>query len=356
MAGSYGGFDGGSDGVDGFDGGSDGSDGGFDGFVGLDGGDAGWLKRMTTESRSDGERADGWAHKIREGRVDGLTTRIVHERADGLTRKIREELTVGWTLFVDVVQVVTWARKKRRASLVDSVALMAWIASTLALTVTLMMATMEASMASSRSKEETTEKSDREGLKGKCQKERRCHGSTVVLMETSMASMASMASMVASRALVVAVTVPLEWLTLMVAEPKRNDERAGGLTPRCEGILTVALEIDGFGDDCVYGSDDSTDDFDGTDSNVGFDGGFDGCAGGLAGVDGFDGGVVSVAETDDRKIREERADGLTQRLVDDDGSESGGCRWTNTSTTSCLRRTQRKSESSSALDSSHSLH
>ena len=49
-------------------------------------------------------------------------------------------------------------------------------------------------------------------------------------------------------------------------------------------------------------------------------------------------------------ISEERADGLTQRLVDDDGSESGGCRWTNTSTTSCLRRTQRKFESSSALD------
>ena len=55
---------------------------------------------------------------------------------DGLTHMIREELTVGWTLFVDVVQVVTWARTKRGASLVDSMALMAWIASTLALTVT----------------------------------------------------------------------------------------------------------------------------------------------------------------------------------------------------------------------------
>ena len=50
------------------------------------------------------------------------------------------------------------------------------------------------------------------------------------------------------------------------------------------------------------------------------------------------------------KSSEERADGLTQRLVDDDGSESGGYRWTNTSTTSCLRRTQRKFEPSSALD------
>ena len=49
-------------------------------------------------------------------------------------------------------------------------------------------------------------------------------------------------------------------------------------------------------------------------------------------------------------IGEERADGFTQRLVDDDGSESGGCRWTNTSTTSCLQRTQRKFESSSALE------
>ena len=50
------------------------------------------------------------------------------------------------------------------------------------------------------------------------------------------------------------------------------------------------------------------------------------------------------------KICEERADGLTQWLVDGDGSESGGFRWTKRSTTSCLRRTQRKIESSSALD------
>ena len=123
-----------------------------------------WWKQMTAEYRSVGERADGWTHKIREGRVDGLTKRIVHERADGLTHKIREELTVGWTLFVDVVQVVTWARTKRGASLVDSTAASM---ARLALTVTLMMATMEASMASSRSKEETTEKGDRAGLKEK---------------------------------------------------------------------------------------------------------------------------------------------------------------------------------------------
>ena len=30
------------------------------------------LKRMTVESRSDDERADGWTHKIREGRINGL--------------------------------------------------------------------------------------------------------------------------------------------------------------------------------------------------------------------------------------------------------------------------------------------
>ena len=91
MGGSYGGFDGGSDGSG-------------DGFDGLDGGGAGnWLKRVTAESKSDDERADGWTHKIREGRVDGL-------------------------IFLDdVVQVVTWASTKRVESLVDSMALMARI-------------------------------------------------------------------------------------------------------------------------------------------------------------------------------------------------------------------------------------
>ena len=101
-------------------------------------------------------------------------------------------------------------------------------------------------MASSRSKEETTEKGDRAGLKRKCQNGRRCHESTMALMVTSfdsmVASMASMASM-ASRALVVGAMVPLECLNLMVAEPKRDDERAGGLTLRYEGVLTVALEL-----------------------------------------------------------------------------------------------------------------
>ena len=122
-----------------------------------------WLQRMTAESKCDDERVDGWIHKIREGRVDGLTKSIVHERADGLTHKIREELTVGWTLFVDVVQVVTWARTKRRASLVCSTALMTRIPSTVAL----MVATMVTLVASSRSKETETARGDREGIENK---------------------------------------------------------------------------------------------------------------------------------------------------------------------------------------------
>ena len=126
-----------------------------------------WWKQMTAESRNDGERVDGWTHKIRKGRVDGLIKRFVHERADGLTHKIREEPTAGWTLFVDMVQVVTWARMKRRASLVDSTAAsMASIASVASMAT--LMVTMMALMVSSRSKE-TTAKGDREGHKGKCQ-------------------------------------------------------------------------------------------------------------------------------------------------------------------------------------------
>ena len=54
-----------------------------------------WWKRMTAESSSDGERADGWTHKIREGRVDGLTKRTVHERADGLTHRFVKNPLLG---------------------------------------------------------------------------------------------------------------------------------------------------------------------------------------------------------------------------------------------------------------------
>ena len=61
-------------------------------------------------------------------------------------------------------------------------------------------------------------------------------------MVASRASMASRASR-ASRALVVAAIVPLEWLNLMVAEPKRGDERDDGFTLKFEGALTVALEL-----------------------------------------------------------------------------------------------------------------
>ena len=56
---------------------------------------------MTAEFKSDGERSDGWTHKIREELTDWLTC------LDG------------------VVQVVTWARTNGVESLVDSMALMA---------------------------------------------------------------------------------------------------------------------------------------------------------------------------------------------------------------------------------------
>ena len=98
------------------------------------------------------------------------------------------------------------------------------------------MASMVASMVSRRSKEEITAKDVREGTKSKYQNERRSHESKMALMVTSLASMAS-------RALMVAAIVLLEWLYVMVAELKRNDKRAGRLTPRCEEILTWALEL-----------------------------------------------------------------------------------------------------------------
>ena len=39
----------------------------------------------------------------------------------------------------------------------------------------------------------------------------------------------------------VSMMVPLEWLILMVTEPKRGDERADGFTLKFEGALTVTL-------------------------------------------------------------------------------------------------------------------
>ena len=99
-----------------------------------------WLQWMAAESKSDDERVGGWIHKIREELTDGLP-------------------------FLDcVVQAVTWARTKRIESLVDSTALMARIASTVALMVDSMVATMVALVASSRSKETTTARGDREGI------------------------------------------------------------------------------------------------------------------------------------------------------------------------------------------------
>ena len=60
--------------------------------------------------------------------------------------------------------------------------------------------------------------------------------------------------------------------------------------------------------------------------------------------------VQRLTRNNNNNISEERADGLTHWLVDGDGSESGGFRWAKTRTTSCLRRTQRKIKSLSALD------
>ena len=221
-----------------------------------------WLKRMTAESQNDDERADGWTHKFREEQVDGWTMKIDGKRADGLTHKIREELTVGLIFLDGVVQVVTWARTKRTESLVDSMARMTLIASTVAMMVASMMATMVAPMALSRSKEEKTARGDREGNKKRCQNGRRCHGSTVALMVAlmvatmvapeasmvaSMAPMASMASVVASRASVASMVVSLEWLNLMAAEPKRGDERVDGLTHKIreERADELTLKIEG---------------------------------------------------------------------------------------------------------------
>ena len=60
--------------------------------------------------------------------------------------------------------------------------------------------------------------------------------------------------------------------------------------------------------------------------------------------------VQRLTHNNNNNISEERADGLTLWLVDGDGSESGGFRWTKTRTTSCLRRTQREIKSLCALD------
>ena len=162
--------------------------------------------------------------------------------------------------------------------------------------------------------------------------------------------------------------------------------------------------FDGIGGDCVDGSGDSTDGFDGTDSIVGFDGGLDGSVVVLLAsmalmvaslewlrlmtepkrdgkrVERFTHKIrgeradelthkICEERADEltlkidgervqrltHNISEERADGLTYRkvviqvLVDGDGSESDGFRWTKTRATSCLRRTQKKSDSSSML-------
>ena len=199
-----------------------------------------WLQWMTAESKSDDERFDGWTHNIREGRVDGLTTRIDGERADGLTHKIREELTDGLTFLDGVVQVVTWARTKRVESLVDSMALMTRIASTVALMVASMVATM-----------------------------------------APVASMvASMAPLVASMASVASMVEALDWLQWMTAESKSDDERVDGWTQKIREGLNLGQDEKGR----IIGGLDGTDDADSLDCGAdgGFDGGYDG------GNDGFE--------------------------------------------------------------------
>ena len=206
-----------------------------------------WLKRMTAESKYDDERVDGWTHKFREKQVHGLTMKIDGERADVLTHKVREELTIGLIFLDCVVQVVTWARTKITESLVDSMALMTLIASTVAMMVASMM-TMVAPMASSRSKEEKIARGDKRGYQ-----EKMPEWETMPRFNSGFEGgndggpvgfdggfKAPMASMVPSRASVVAsmasMVVSLEWLNLMAAEPKRGDERVDGLTFKTDEV------------------------------------------------------------------------------------------------------------------------
>ena len=172
-------------------------------------------------------------------------------------------------------------------------------------------------------------------------------------MASMVAPMASMAPVVASRASLASMVETWEWLNLMVAEPKGDDERAGGLTLRYEGVLTVALELASMVTEWMAPMTPLMTSMAPIASLASM----------VASMDlmmhkfceeRVDGLILKIdgvrVQRLTHNITEERADGLSQRLVDDDGSESGGCRWTNTSTTSCLRRTQRKFESSSALD------
>ena len=153
--------------------------------------------------------------------------------------------------------------------------------------------------------------------------------SMVASMASMVAPMASMASMVAPMVPVVASMAPLasmvealDWLKWMTAESRSDGERVERLThkmceERADG-LTHKI--------CEERADELTLKIDG-----------------------------ERVQRLTHHISEERADGLTYRkvvtqmLVDGDGSESGGFRWTKTRATSCLWRTQKKFESSSTI-------
>ena len=144
----------------------------------------------------------------------------------------------------------------------------------------------------------------------------------------SMVPIASLASMVASLALVVVLlasmalmVASLEWLRL-VTESTRDGKRGDGLIHKIceERAEELNHKI------CEERADELTLKLDG-----------------------------ERVQRLTHNISEERADGLTyskvviQVLVDGEGSESGGFRWTKTRATSCLRRTQKKFDSSSML-------
>ena len=207
------------------------------------------------------------------------------------------------------------------------------------------------------------------------------------------------------------MVVPLEWLNLMVAEPKRGDERADGFTLKFEGALTVALVMAEWmapvtpllasmapiaslasmvasmallvvllasmasmvasldrlrfmieSKICEERADGLTHkiceerDYELT---IKIDGERVGRLAHIIRAERVDGLTFKIAEERadgwSAKTGEERADGWTcrkvvaQMLVNGDGSEGGRIRWTKTRATSCLRRTQKKFESSSTL-------
>ena len=171
----------------------------------------------------------------------------------------------------------------------------------------------------------------------------------------------------------VSMMVLLEWLNLMVAEPKRGDERDDGFTLKFEGVLAVTLVMASVVTAWMAPMTPLMASMAPTASLGSMVASMalvvvllasmalmvaslewlrlmtEPKRGGKRG----DGLIHKICEERADELthnnREERADGLTYRkvviqvLVDGDGSESGGFRWTKTRATSCLRRTQKKS-------------